>query len=451
MTPRELATHICRTLHAAGFQAYLVGGCVRDLLLGRDPQDYDVATDAHPARVQELFPSSVDVGARFGVILVVENNAEVEVATFRSDLGYSDGRHPDRVEYSCSPEEDVRRRDFTMNGLMLDIETQQILDFVGGREDLRHKIVRAIGPPELRFREDRLRMVRAVRFASRFDYIIEPATFAAILAAAPHIAEVSAERLRDEITKLLTEGAARRAFELLDQTGLLQTCLPEISAMKGVAQPPEFHPEGDVWTHTLLMLENLPPRSTVALAWGVLLHDIGKPPTFRSKQETGDRIRFDGHSELGARMAAEICRRFRFSMDDSEQIETLIANHLRFKDVFQMRASTIKRFVRMPKFREEHMPLHRLDCLASHGNLDAYEFVQNFLRDTPAEEVQPPRLLTGEDLKALGFKPGPSFKEILQAVEEGQLEGRLTKREEAIAFVQREFGSPAKDDATSMG
>jgi poly(A) polymerase len=451
MTPRELATHICRTLHAAGFQAYLVGGCVRDLLLGRDPQDYDVATDAHPARVQELFPSSVDVGARFGVILVVENNAEVEVATFRSDLGYSDGRHPDRVEYSRSPEEDVRRRDFTMNGLMLDIETQQILDFVGGREDLRHKIVRAIGPPELRFREDRLRMVRAVRFASRFDYIIEPATFAAILAAAPHIAEVSAERLRDEITKLLTEGAARRAFELLDQTGLLQTCLPEISAMKGVAQPPEFHPEGDVWTHTLLMLENLPPRSTVALAWGVLLHDIGKPPTFRSKQETGDRIRFDGHAELGARMAAEICRRFRFSMDDSEQIETLIANHLRFKDVFQMRASTIKRFVRMPKFREEHMPLHRLDCLASHGNLDAYEFVQNFLRDTPAEEVQPPRLLTGEDLKALGFKPGPSFKEILQAVEEGQLEGRLTKREEAIAFVQREFGSPAKDDATSMG
>ncbi len=451
MTPRELATHICRTLHAAGFQAYLVGGCVRDLLLGRDPQDYDVATDAHPARVQELFPSSVDVGARFGVILVVENNAEVEVATFRSDLGYSDGRHPDRVEYSCSPEEDVRRRDFTINGLMLDIETQQILDFVGGREDLRHKIVRAIGPPELRFREDRLRMVRAVRFASRFDYIIEPATFAAILAAAPHIAEVSAERLRDEITKLLTEGAARRAFELLDQTGLLQTCLPEISAMKGVAQPPEFHPEGDVWTHTLLMLENLPPRSTVALAWGVLLHDIGKPPTFRSKQETGDRIRFDGHAELGARMAAEICRRFRFSMDDSEQIETLIANHLRFKDVFQMRASTIKRFVRMPKFREEHMPLHRLDCLASHGNLDAYEFVQNFLRDTPAEEVQPPRLLTGEDLKALGFKPGPSFKEILQAVEEGQLEGRLTKREEAIAFVQREFGSPAKDDATSMG
>ncbi len=428
-----------------------MGGCVRDLLLGRDPQDYDVATDAHPARVQELFPSSVDVGARFGVILVVENNAEVEVATFRSDLGYSDGRHPDRVEYSCSPEEDVRRRDFTINGLMLDIETQQILDFVGGREDLRHKIVRAIGPPELRFREDRLRMVRAVRFASRFDYIIEPATFAAILAAAPHIAEVSAERLRDEITKLLTEGAARRAFELLDQTGLLQTCLPEISAMKGVAQPPEFHPEGDVWTHTLLMLENLPPRSTVALAWGVLLHDIGKPPTFRSKQETGDRIRFDGHAELGARMAAEICRRFRFSMDDSEQIETLIANHLRFKDVFQMRASTIKRFVRMPKFREEHMPLHRLDCLASHGNLDAYEFVQNFLRDTPAEEVQPPRLLTGEDLKALGFKPGPSFKEILQAVEEGQLEGRLTKREEAIAFVQREFGSPAKDDATSMG
>jgi poly(A) polymerase len=449
MTPRKLATDICRKLHAAGFQAYLVGGCVRDLLLGREPEDYDVATDAHPARVQELFPSSADVGARFGVILVVENRAQVEVATFRSDLGYSDGRHPDRVEYSSSPQEDVRRRDFTINGLMLDIETEQVLDFVGGREDLREKLVRAIGVPELRFREDRLRMVRAVRFASRFNYTIEPATFAAIVAAAQHITEVSAERLRDEITKLLTEGAARRAFELLDQTGLLKACLPEITAMKGVAQPPEFHPEGDVWTHTLLMLENLPPRSPITLAWGVLLHDVGKPPTFRSKEETGDRIRFDGHAEIGARMAAEICKRLRFSVSDTEQIESLIANHLRFKDVFRMRPATLKRFVRLPEFREEHMPLHRLDCLASHRNLEAYEFVQQFLRDTPAEEVQPPRLLTGEDLKAMGFRPGPFFKEILQAVEERQLEGRLTKREEAIAFVQREFGSGTKSDATS--
>jgi tRNA nucleotidyltransferase/poly(A) polymerase len=439
MTPRELAADICRKLHASRFKAYLVGGCVRDLVLGREPQDYDVATDAHPARVQELFPSSVDVGARFGVILVVEDSAQVEVATFRSDLGYSDGRHPDRVEYSTSPEEDVRRRDFTINGLMQDMETQQILDFVGGREDLRQGIVRAIGTPEVRFREDRLRIVRAVRFAARFGYVIEPATFRAIVAAAPHITEVSAERLRDEITKLLTEGAARRAFELLDATGLLKACLPEIAAMKGVAQPPEFHPEGDVWVHTLLMLENLPPRPPATLAWAVLLHDVGKPPTFTSAQQTGDRIRFDGHAEIGARMAAAICRRLRFSVDDTEQIESLVANHLRFKDVFQMRPATLKRFARLPRFEEEHLELHRLDCLASHRNLDAYEFVRRFLRETPPEEVRPPRLLTGEDLKAMGFRPGPQFKEILHAVEEGQLEGKLIRREDAVDFVLREY------------
>ena len=439
MTPRELAANICRKLHASGFKAYLVGGCVRDLVLGREPEDYDVATDAHPDRVQELFPSSVDVGARFGVILVVEDGAQVEVATFRSDVGYSDGRHPDRVEYSTSPEEDVRRRDFTINGLMQDMETQEILDFVGGREDLRQGMVRAIGTPEVRFREDRLRIVRAVRFAARFGYIIEPATFRAIVAAAPHITEVSAERLRDEITKLLTEGAARRAFELLDATGLLQACLPEIAAMKGVAQPPEFHPEGDVWVHTLLMLENLPPRPPATLAWAVLLHDVGKPPTFKSAQETGDRIRFDGHAEIGARMAAAICRRLRFSVDDTEQIEALVANHLRFKDVFQMRPATLKRFARLPGFEEEHLELHRLDCLASHGNLDAYEFVRRFLRETPPEEVRPPRLLTGEDLKAMGFSPGPRFKEILHAIEEGQLEGKLIRREDAVDFVLREY------------
>jgi poly(A) polymerase len=439
MTPRELAAEICRKLHASGFQAYLVGGCVRDLVLGREPEDYDVATDAHPAQVQELFPSSVDVGARFGVILVAEEGAQVEVATFRSDVGYSDGRHPDRVEYSTSPEEDVRRRDFTINGLMQDMETGQILDFVGGREDLRRGIVRAIGTPEVRFREDRLRMARAVRFTARFGYTIEPATFQAIAAAAPHITAVSAERLRDEITKLLTEGAARRAFELLDTTGLLKACLPEIVAMKGVAQPPEFHPEGDVWVHTLLMLENLPPTPPATLAWAVLLHDVGKPPTFVPAQETGDRIRFDGHAEIGARMAAAICRRLRFSVDDTEQIEALVANHLRFKDVFQMKPATLKRFARLPGFEEEHLELHRLDCLASHGNLDAYEFVRRFLRETPPEEVRPPRLLTGEDLKAMGFRPGPRFKEILHAVEEGQLEGRLVRREDAMDFVKREY------------
>jgi poly(A) polymerase len=447
MTPRELAADVCRQLQSSGFQAYLVGGCVRDLLLGREPEDYDVATDAHPARVQELFPSSVDVGAKFGVILVVADGAQVEVATFRSDLGYSDGRHPDRVEYSSSPEQDVLRRDFTINGLMLDPETKQILDFVGGREDLKGGIVRAIGDPAVRFREDRLRMARAVRFAARFGYAIEPTTFEAITAAAPQITSVSAERLRDELTKLLTEGAARPAFELLDSTGLLKPSLPEVAAMQNVPQPPEFHPEGDVWIHTLLMLERLKPRSSPTLAWSVLLHDVGKPPTFRSAQETGDRIRFDGHAEIGARMAAAICRRLRFSADDIQQIETLVANHLRFKDVFQMRPATLKRFVRLPRFEEEHLELHRLDCLCSHGNLDAYEFTRRFLRETPPEEVHPPRLLTGDDLKAMGFQPGPSFKEILHAVEEGQLDGRLTNRKEALNFVLHQYRQAAEPGA----
>jgi len=454
MTPRELAEQICRTLRKSGHQAYLVGGCVRDLLLGREPSDYDVATDARPERVLELFPGSVTVGARFGVILVIEGvtegaaedeaegaarkGAQVEVATFRSDIGYSDGRHPDRVEYANSPEEDVHRRDFTINGLMLDPETGEVLDFVGGREDLRAGLVRAIGTPALRFREDKLRMVRAVRFAARLGYAIEGATFAAISAAAPQVMEVSAERLRDELTKLLTEGAARRAFELLDAAGLLAVLLPEVARMQGVAQPPQYHPEGDVWIHTRMMLEGLQPRASATLAWGVLLHDVGKPPTFRSAEQTGDRIRFDGHDEIGARMAEEICRRLRFSTADTEQIEALVANHMRFKDVRAMRPATLKRFVRLPRF-EEHLELHRLDCLASHGSLDAYEFVQRFLRETPPEQVRPARLITGDDLRKMGFQPGPRFKEILHAVEEAQLDGRLQGHEEAVEFVRGAF------------
>ena len=431
-------------LRQSGHQAYLVGGCVRDLLLGREPSDYDVATDARPERVQELFPESITVGARFGVILVTEagvteeaapGGAQVEVATFRSDIGYSDGRHPDRVEYSQSPEEDVRRRDFTINGLLLDPETGAVHDFVGGREDLRAGLVRAIGEPALRFREDKLRMVRAVRFAARFGYAIDPATLEAIQTLAPQVTEVSAERLRDELTKLLTEGAARRAFELLDQTGLLAVLLPEVVRMQGVAQPPQYHPEGDVWIHVRMMLEKLEPHASPTLAWGVLLHDVGKPPTFKSAEQTGDRIRFDGHAEIGARMAAEICRRLRFSTAETEQIETLVASHMRFKDVTAMRTATLKRFVRLPRF-EEHLELHRLDCLASHGKLDAYEFVQRFLRETPPEEVRPPRLITGDDLLRMGFRPGPLFKEILQAVEDAQLDGRLHGHDEAIEFVR---------------
>jgi poly(A) polymerase len=435
MTPRELAEQICTTLRRNGHQAYLVGGCVRDLVLGREPTDYDVATDARPERVQEMFPESLAVGAKFGVILVVADGAEVEVATFRSDIGYSDGRHPDQVAYSNSPQDDVRRRDFTINGLLMDPETREVLDYVEGGADLRAGIVRAIGEPRARFTEDKLRMVRAVRFASRFGFVIEPRTHEAIRELARQVTQVSPERLREELTRLLTEGAARRAFELLDETGLLAVVLPDVARMNGVEQPPEFHPEGDVWIHTRLMLEKLTPGCSPTFAWGVLLHDVGKPPTFAPAKGPGTRIRFDGHVDIGAKMAESICRALKFSNDDTEQIESLVANHLRFMDVHQMRLATLKRFVRLPQF-EEHLELHRLDCLASHGSLESYDFVRRFIAETPPEKVRPPRLISGEDLKGLGLKPGPKFKAILLAVEEAQLEGRLPDRESALRFAR---------------
>jgi poly(A) polymerase len=445
MSARPLAEQISRTLRAAGHQAYLVGGCVRDILLNREPVDYDVATDATPEQVQKLFPRSLAVGAQFGVIVVLgdpetQPEQHVEVATFRSDVGYSDGRHPDKVQYTVSPEEDVRRRDFTINALLLDPETGEVLDFAGGRKDLEAGIIRAIGRPEERFHEDKLRMIRAVRFAARFGYTIEPVTFQAIMKLAPEIHQVSPERLRDELTKLLTEGAARRGFELLDETQLLAEILPEIARMKGVEQPPQFHPEGDVWIHTLLMLQGLPAGCSPTLAWGVLLHDVGKPPTFKPPAGPGGRIRFDEHVEVGTRMAEAICRRLRFSNEDTDQIAALVANHLRFKDVAQMKLSTLKRFVRLNRF-EEHLELHRLDCLSSHGSLDAYNFVTKFLAETPADQVRPPRLLGGEDLKALGFAPGPPFKAILEAVEEAQLNGKIHTKEEAVELVQTSFGN----------
>jgi poly(A) polymerase len=435
MTGRELADRICATLRRSGHQAYLVGGCVRDLLLGREPADYDVCTDARPERVLELFPRSLTVGAKFGVILVVEETAQVEVATFRSDIGYSDGRHPDRVVFSDTPQEDVRRRDFTINGLLMDPATQEVLDFVEGRADLKAGIVRAIGDPSLRFGEDKLRMLRAVRFAARFGFQIEPATFAAIRELASQITQVSPERIREELTKLLTEGAARRGFELLDETGLLAVVLPDVARMKGVEQPPQFHPEGDVWIHTRMMLEKLPPISSPTLAWGVLLHDVGKPPTFTPATGPGTRIRFDGHVEMGVRMAENILRELRFSNDVIEQIQALVANHMRFMDVRQMRQATLKRFVRLPRF-DEHLELHRLDCLACHGHLDAYDFVREFIAETPPEQVRPPKLITGDDLKRMGVRPGPQYREILTAVEEAQLDGQLSDRERALEFAR---------------
>jgi poly(A) polymerase len=446
---QQHAAEIVRTLRERGYRAYFAGGCVRDLLLGREPADYDVATDATPRQVMQIFPQTYAVGEQFGVVLVpgsdratgvLARQAErskgaVEVATFRSDVGHSDGRHPDQVRFSKDPREDVQRRDFTINGMMLDPVANEVLDFVGGRDDLKAGIVRAIGDPERRFAEDKLRMVRAVRFAARFDYTIDPATMAAVQPLAPQIHQVSCERVREELTKMLTEGRARYAFQLLDTSALLREVLPEIAAMKGVEQPPQYHPEGDVFVHTLLLLEKLQAGTSKTLAWGALLHDVGKPPTFRVAP---DRIRFDGHVEVGVKMAAEICRRLRFSNHETDQILALVDNHMRFADVQHMKQSTLKKFLRLPAF-DEHLELHRLDCLSSNGQLDSYEYSREQLRSIPPEAIRPERLVTGRDLIEAGYEPGPRFKEILTAIEDAQLEGRIASRETAMEYVLRAF------------
>ncbi len=440
---KQHAFAIVKRLREAGRQAYLVGGCVRDLLLGREPADYDITTDATPDEVMGIFPETYAVGAQFGVVLVPlpkdsvpkEDNDCVEVATFRSDIGYSDGRHPDQVRFSKDPREDVLRRDFTINGLLLDPIKNEVLDFVGGRKDLDAHIIRTIGDPESRFAEDKLRMMRAVRFAARFQYSIDPGTLTAIQKLANQILRVSRERLRDELTKMLTEGQARRAFLLLDEAGLLREVLPEISAMKGVQQPPQFHPEGDVFVHTLLLLDKLPHPCPATLAWGALLHDVGKPPTFRVAP---DRIRFDGHVDVGVKMAEEICRRLRFSNEGTDQILALVANHMRFGDVERMKESTLKKFLRLPRF-EEHLELHRLDCQSSHGDLTSYNYIREKLSSIPPEIMRPQPLIGGDDLIAAGYQPGPRFKQILSTIEDSQLEGRLHSKEEALALVRQLF------------
>jgi poly(A) polymerase len=448
----DFAKSVVDTLRRAGHQAYLVGGCVRDLVLGREPADYDVATDAIPDEVMRIFPRSYGVGAQFGVVLVAPPDAReggdageakncVEVATYRSDIGYSDGRHPDRVQYSRSARDDVQRRDFTINGLLYDPVADQVLDYVGGLADIKAGVLRTIGTPGQRFREDKLRMMRAVRFAARFNYRIDEPTLAAIRELAEEIRQVSRERVRDELTKMLIEGHAQSAFLMLDQSGLLKQVLPEIAAMKGVEQPPQFHPEGDVFVHTLLLLEKLPQPCPRTLAWGALLHDVGKPPTFRVAP---DRIRFDGHVEVGVAMAEQICRRLRFSNDDTEQVVALVANHMRFADVARMKPSTLKRFLRLRSFAE-HLELHRLDCLSSHADLTNYNYAREKFLSMPADEIRPQPLLTGDDLIAAGYKPGPRFKQILAAVEDGQLEGRLSDKQAAMQFVEREFPAETGD------
>jgi putative nucleotidyltransferase with HDIG domain len=440
---KKFSISIIETMRQHGFLAYLVGGCVRDLLLNREPADFDIATSATPAQVMEIFPETYAVGEQFGVVLVPVphgergngGNSTIEVATFRSDHGYSDGRHPDEVRFSQTPQEDAVRRDFTINGMMLDPASGEVLDFVGGRRDLEGKLIRAIGDPGKRFGEDKLRMLRAVRFAARFEYEIEAETLSAIERHAEEIELVSRERVRDELTKMLTEGHARCAFLLLDQTGLLGEVLPEITRMKGVQQPPVFHPEGDVFVHTLLLLENLPHPCPPVLAWGALLHDVGKPATFRIAP---DRIRFDNHVDVGVKIAEGICQRLRFSKGDMAQVLALIDNHMRFGQVGRMKESTLKRFMRLPGF-DEHLALHRADSLASHGNLSTYEFLQNKLKETPPENIRLMVLIGGDDLIHAGYAPGPRFREILSAVEDAQLEGQLLSRDAALEYVKREF------------
>ncbi len=437
MQHEELAREIINVLRRAGHQAWLVGGCVRDLLLGIPPKDFDVVTDARPGRIIQLFPNSGLVGAHFGVVLVRRDGACVETATFRCDCDYADGRRPTSVRFETDPRQDALRRDFTINALMMDPETGRVLDYAGGREDLNSRVIRAVGEPDTRFREDHLRLLRAIRFAARLGFEIEPATFEAIRRNHASILRVSAERNRDELVRILTEGGARRGFEMLDATGLLNDLLPEVAAMKGVEQPPEFHPEGDVWVHTLLLLEKL-DHPTVPLALGALLHDVGKPPTFR----VAERIRFDGHVEVGVELARSILSRLRFSREETEQALALVGNHMRFADAGRMKESTLKRFLRLPRF-DEHLELHRIDALSSNRRLENYELVKRKLEEFSEDRLKPKPLITGRDLIAAGYKPGPLFSEMLAAVEDAQLEGTLGAPDQAMAFVRERYPNPA--------
>lgn len=457
---REKALTIVETLREQGFKAYWAGGCVRDLVMGLEPQDYDIATDASTEQIRQIFPKTVPVGAQFGVVIVLMEGDEFQVATFR-------GKDPDKAQpggslfaiHSVSPERpwkseealDVSLRDFTINGLLYDPLREKISDFVRGQEDIRKGLVRAIGDPYARFEEDKLRPMRGVRLAARYRFRIEEKTYEAMRGYAPKILQVSSERVRDELVRILTEGHAARGIELLQKVGLLRHILPEVEAMVGVQQPPEHHPEGDVFAHTLLALQELsrgaegprgkgargssapllpsssapPPR--VELAMAVLLHDVGKPLTYQEN----DRITFKGHDKIGAEVALQVCQRLRFSRREAERIEALVRDHLKFIQIQQMRPNKLKRFLRQEGF-EEHLELHRLDCLASHRNLENWEFCVGKLQELSAEQIHPPKLITGDDLIRLGYVPGPIFAEVLDYIEDAQLEERISTREEAL-------------------
>lgn len=432
---RKYAEEIVRQLKSAGFEAYFVGGCVRDFVRGFVPGDYDIVTSALPHQIISLFPHTAAIGAKFGVVAVINDGYFYEVATFRRDDIYEDGRRPSRVHFSTA-REDVLRRDFTINGLLMDPATDQIIDYVDGCADIENKIIRTIGNCEIRFNEDYLRMLRAVRFAANLNYEIEPATQKAIEINAVKIKQISAERLQEEISKILTRQGARRGFELMAQTGILREILPEIERLRGVEQPPRFHPEGDVWQHTLMMLELLPDKeesdANISLAWAALLHDAGKALT-RTEDENG--VHFYGHVKRGEEIAENIMQRLRFSRARSETVLNLIHYHMVFMNVHKMRPGRLKRFLRMPDFNL-HLELNRLDCLASHGMLDNYEFCRNQLQKLAVEDLYPPRLLNGNDLIDLGYVPGKIIGNILEALENEQLEGKIKTKQEAREFVE---------------
>ena len=434
------ARAIVARLQAAGFTALYAGGCVRDHLRGTEPHDYDIATDAKPEQVQALFRRTVAVGAQFGVICVMDEDREFQVASFRADGLYIDGRHPESVTFS-TPEQDAQRRDFTVNGLFFDPIAGRLIDYVGGQRDLEARVLRAIGNPADRFREDRLRLLRAVRFATVLGFDLDPATWRAVRENAPHIREVSAERIRDELVKIFFAPARVRGWDLLDESGLMREVLPELERLKGCEQPPQFHPEGDVFKHTRIMLGLLPAEVSVPLVLSVLFHDIGKPGTFSTDPD--GRIRFSGHDKLGAEMTERVMTRLRFSRAEIDATVEAVAQHMVFKDVQQMRVAKLKRFMARPHFEDE-MELHRVDCTSSHGMLDNYEFLKTKREEFASEPLIPPALITGRDLIALGLQPGPRFSEILEAVQSRQLEGALRDHEAALEFVRAEFVAPAR-------
>ncbi len=443
--PLDDAAAIVRRLRAEGHEAFFVGGCVRDIVRGVTPQDFDIVTAARPEQVRALFTRTVSVGARFGVVLVIEGGHPYEVATFRVETGYDDGRHPSRVAFATA-EEDVRRRDFTVNGLLMDPETGRIVDYVDGRRDIERRLIRTIGDPLERFAEDHLRMLRAVRFTTVLGFTIDSGTLSAIRRQAPAIRRISAERIRQELNRIFTSGAAREGMELLAESGLLEEILPEVLALRGVDQPPAFHPEGDVWEHTLRMLALLPDArrdgdfQRSCLAWAVVLHDIGKAVT-RSEDAKG--IHFYGHVQRGEEIAGAILGRLRFSREETETILALVGGHMLFMNVQKMRPSRLKRFLRQPDF-PLHLELHRLDCLGSHGLLDHHEFCLRKLEEYSKEELRPSPLLTGKDLIEMGYAPGPVFREILDAVEDAQLGGEVTNAQEACCLVLKRWGNPRR-------